>query len=141
MLSNDVLVVIQPYIFQKIDPINKSADILRIIHTKAQTNDIIPYRICLRCILSNGRLKTIIGIDCSKGCTGDKHENKILLLLYYYPNIVQSVTIRTYDKNNSTSTLSKSIKRHMKERRLNKVSGTVIFLNIPIIGEFLYGYN
>ena len=141
MLSNDVLVVIQPYIFQKIDPINKTADILQIIHTKAQTDDIIPNRIGLACILSNGRLNTIIGNDCLKGYMGDKHEKKICCHCTYYPNIVQSVTIRTYDKNNSTSTLSKSINRHMKERRLNKVSGTVIFLNIPFIGEFLYGYN
>ena len=94
------------------------------------------YRIVLRCILSNGRLKTIIGNDCLKGCTGDKQEKKICCHCTYYPNIVQSVTIRTYDKNNSTSTLSKSINRHMKENRLNKVSGTIIFLNIPIIGIF-----
>ena len=141
MLSNDVLVVIQPYIFQKIDPINKTADILQIIHTKAQTNDVIPYRIVLRWTLSNSRLKTIIGNDCLKGSTGNKQEKKICCHCTYYPNIVQSVTIRTYDNNNTTSTLSKSINRHMKERRLNKVSGTVIFLNIPVIGEFLYGYD
>ena len=133
--------MIWPYIFQKIDPINKTVDILHNIHTKAQTNDIIPYRIVLRWTLSNGRLKTIIGNDCLKGCTGDKQENKILLLLYYYPNIVQSVTIWTCDKNNSASTLSKSTNRHMKERRLNKVSGPIIFSKIPIIEEFLYGYN
>ena len=108
---------------------------------KAQTDDIIPYRIVLRCILSNGRLKTIIGIDCSRGYIDNKHEKKMCCHFTYYPNVVQSVTIRTYDKNNSTSTLSKSINRHMKERRLNKVSGTVIFLNISIIGEILYGYN
>ena len=59
----------------------------------------------------------------------------------YYPNIVQSVTIRTCDKNNSASTLSKSTNRHMKERGLNKASGPIIFSNIPTIGEFLYGYN
>ena len=29
----------------------------------------------------------------------------------------------------------------MKERILNKDSGTIIFTNIPIIGEILYGYN
>ena len=72
---------------------------------------------------------------------GDKQEKKICCHFTYYPNIVQSVTIRTYDKNNSTSTLSKSINRHMKERELNKDSGTIIFLNISIIEEILYGYN
>ena len=108
---------------------------------KAQTDDIIPYRIGLACILSNGRLKTIIWDDFSKGSAGDKHEKKICCHFTYYPNIVQSVTIRTCDKYYSVSTLSKSINRHMKERELNKDSGTIIFSNIPIKGEILYGYN
>ena len=122
-------------------PINKNSNILQIIHTKAQSNDVTAYHIVLLCTLSNGRLKTIIGIDCSKGYIDDKHEKKILLLLYYYPNIVQSVAIRTCDKHYSASTLSKSINIHIKERELNKNSGTIIFSNIPIIGEILYGYN
>ena len=77
------------------------------------------------------------------GYMGDKHEQQIVLLLYYYPNVVESVTvtIQTCDKNYSTSPLSKSINRHMKEKKLNKDSGQIIFLNIPNIGKFLYGYN
>ena len=135
MLSNDVLVVIQLYIFQKIDPINKNPNILQIIYTKAQTNDVIPYRIVLRCILSNGRLKTIIGNDCLKGCTGDKHEKKMVCHCTYYPNAVQSVTIQTCDKNSSTSTLSKTLNRHMKERKLNKVSGPIILFQTSLLWE------
>ena len=80
MLSNDVLVVIQPYTFQKIYPINKNADILQIIDMKAQTSDVIPYHIVLPCILSNGRLKTTIGNNCSKGCTGDKLEKIVAMV-------------------------------------------------------------
>ena len=70
--------------------------------------------------------------------TGDKLEKKICCHFTYYPNIVQSVTIRTCDKHYSASTLSKSINRHMKERELNKDSGQVIFSYIPIKGKFLY---
>ena len=141
MLSNDVLVVIQPYIFQKICPINKNSNILQNIHTKAQTNDTNPYRNVLLYILSNDRLKTIIRNNCSKGYIDDKLEKTICCCCTYYPNVVQSMTIRTCDKNYSTFLPSKSINRHMKERELNKDSGTIIYLNIPIIGEFLYGYN
>ena len=71
----------------------------------------------------------------------DKQEKKICCHCTYYPNIVQSVTIRTCDKHYSASTLSKPINRHMKERELNTDSETIIFTNIPIIGEILYGYN
>ena len=116
--------------------INKNTDTGQIIYMKAQTDDIIPYRIVLRCILSNGRLKTIIGTTVWKDTWATNLKN-ILLLLYYYPNIVQSVTIRTCDKNYSTSPLSKSTNRHMEERGLNKVSGPTIISNIPIIGEFV----
>ena len=90
---------------------------------KAQTDEIIPYCIVLRCILSNCRLKTIVGNDCLKGCTGDKHEKKMCCHFTYYPNVVQSVTIRTCDKYYSASTLSKSIHKHLTERELNKYSG------------------
>ena len=99
------------------------------------------FQVCLRWTLSNGRLKTIIGTECLKGSTADKHEKKMCCHCTYYPNVVQSVTIRTCDKYYSASTLSKSINRHMKENELTKDSGTIILLNIPIIGEILYGYN
>ena len=77
MLINDVLVVIWPHKFPKICPINKTVDILQIIHTHAQTNDVIPYCIILVCILKNGRIKTTIGNIFLKGCTSNKLEKKI----------------------------------------------------------------
>ena len=125
MLSNDVLVVTS-HIYFKICPINKNVDILQNMDTKAQTNDVTTYHIVLLCILSNDRRKTIIGNNCSKGYIGDKLE-RILWLLYYYPDIVQSVTKRTCDKDYSASHLKKSMNRHMKERKLNKDSRTIIF--------------
>ena len=141
MLSNYVLVVIQLYIFERIGPMNKNLNILQIIHTKAQTNEVIPYCFVLQCIHSNGRLKTIFVTDCLKGFTGTKQITKSCCNFTYYLNVVQSMTIRICDTNYSVSTISKSIHSHMKERELNKDSGTVMFLNIPLIGEILYGYN
>ena len=55
----------------------KNADILQNIHMKAQTNKVNPYYIGLWWTFSNKRLKIIIGNDCSKGSTGNRHENKI----------------------------------------------------------------
>ena len=141
MLSNDVLVVIWPYIFYKICPINKTVDILQMIHTNAQTNDVTAYHIGLACILSNDRLKTSIGNHCLKGYMGDKHEKKICCNCIYYPNVVQSVTKRTHERNYSASTSSNSMNKHIKERKLNNDSGPIGFQNIPIKEEFLYGYN
>ena len=46
------------------------------IYMKAKTNDVKAYHIGLACILSNDTLKTIIGLDCSKGYMGDKLDKK-----------------------------------------------------------------